>query len=121
MQVMNLRRREAMQLKSRILRAQSAQQIFVPLNPKVRMQPALHQNACATQRNRLVDLLANLIDSAHVGVRRAGPSIERAERADDVADVRVIYVAIDDIGDDVVRMTTLANLVGRGANARDVV
>src|SRR5689334_22003435 len=121
MDVMNLRWREAVQLKSRILRAQRAQQIFVPLDAKIRMQTALHQHARAAKRDRLVDLLANLVERADVSIRRTGPTIERAERADDVADVCVVDVAIDDVGDDVVGMAARAYLVGCSANARDVV
>ena len=121
MQVVNLWRREAVQLKARILRAQGAQQIFVPLDAKVRVQSALHQHARATQRDRLVNLLANFVERAHVSIGRAGPPIERAERADNVADVRVIDVAIDDVGDDVVRVTPPANLVSGRADARDVI
>src|SRR6266446_5968514 len=121
MQVMNLWRRKAVQLKARILRRQSAQQIFIPFNAKIRVQPALHQNARATQRNRLVNLLADFIDRANVSVGRAGPAIESAESADNIADIRVVYVAIDDVGDDVVRMTAPANLIRGRADPRDVV
>ena len=85
------------------------------------MQPALHQNARAAQRDRLVNLFANFIERAHISVRRAGPAIEGAERADDVADVRVVDVAVDDVGDDVVGMLALANLVRGRADFRDVV
>ena len=54
----------------------------------------------ATERNRLVYLVANFFDRAHVSIRCAGSPIEGAERADHVADVRVIDVAIDDVRDD---------------------
>ena len=121
MDVVNLGRRKAVQLKLRILRVQRAQQIFVPLDTKVGMQSALHQHAGAAERDRLVDLLADLFERAHVSVGRAGPAIERAERADDVADVRVVDVAIDDVGDDVVGMSALANFIGGGAHCCDVV
>jgi hypothetical protein len=40
-----LRRREAVQLKLRILCVQRPQQIFVPLDIEIRMQSALHQHA----------------------------------------------------------------------------
>ena len=121
MKIVNLRRREAMQLKARILRAQRAQKIFIPLDAKIRVQSALHQHTGAAERDRLVDLFANLIHRPHVGVRRAGPAIECAECTDDVADVRVIDVAIDDVGDDIVGVTTLTNLIRGGSDGRDVV
>src|SRR5437879_2609139 len=119
MNVMNLGRREAVKLKARILRTERAQKIFIPLDSKIRMQTALHQNACAAERDRLVDLFANLFKRAHVSVGCAGPAVERAERADDVANVRVVNVSIDDVGDDVVRVLALANLVSRRAYLRD--
>ena len=118
---MNLGRRETVQLKSRILFTQRAQQIFVPLDAEVRMQSTLHQHAGAAERDRLVDLLADLVERADVSVGRAGTAIERAEGADDVADVRVVDVAIDDVGDDVVRVAARAYLVSRDAHPRDVV
>src|SRR6266446_2472105 len=121
MEVMNLRRGETVKLKPRVLRTKRAQKIFVPLNSKVRMQPALHQHARAAERNRLVNLRANLVDRAHVGVGRARPAIERAESTHDIADVRIVNVSIDDVGDDVFRMTRLANFVSRGADASYVV
>src|SRR5437870_11851640 len=121
MEVMNLRRRETMQLKARVLRTKRVQKIFVPLDAEIRMQPTLHQNAGASERDRLVNLRANLIYRAHVGVGRARPAIECAERADDVTYIRIVNVSIDDVGDDVVRMTSFPHFVGRGADASNVV
>ena len=109
-----------MQLKARILRAQGAQKIFVPLDTKVRMKATLHQNAGATERDRLIDLFTDFIYRAHVSIGCAGPAIERAEGADHVADVCIIDIPVDDVGDNVVGMATLAKLVGRCANAGDV-
>jgi len=111
MKVVNLRRRETVQLKARILRAQRAQKIFIPFDSKIRMQPTLHQHAGAAKRNGLVDFRANLIDGSDVSVGRAGPPIESAKGADYIADIRVINVAIDDVGDDVVEMTALPNFI----------
>src|SRR6185369_7819000 len=85
------------------------------------MQTALHQHARAAERDRLVNLRADLLECADVSVGRAGSTIERAERTDDVADVRVVDIAIDDVGDDVVRMTARAYLVSGSAHPGDVV
>src|ERR1051326_1361794 len=82
MKVVNLRRREAVQLKAGIFRAQVAQEIFVPLEAEVRMQSALHQHAGAAERDGLIDLFADLVEGAHVGVGRARPSIKGAKRTD---------------------------------------
>src|SRR5689334_4496029 len=85
------------------------------------MQPALHQHPRAAERDRLVDLLADLFERANVSVRCARSTVERAERADNVADVRVVDVAIDDVSYDVIRMAARANLVSGHAHPRDVV
>ena len=121
MDVVDLWRREAVQLEAGIFRAQGAQEIFVPLDAEIRMQSALHQHAGAAERDRLIDLFANGLDGLHVGIRRAWPPIESAERADHIADIRVVDVAIDDVGDDVVGMAALANLVRGGADGGDVI
>src|SRR5205807_7246362 len=71
--------------------------------------------------DRLVDFFANLVDRAYVSVRRAGPAIECAESTDHVADIRVIDVAIDDVGDNVAGMTALPNFIRGGSDGRDVV
>ncbi len=85
------------------------------------MQAALHQNTRAAQRNRLVNLCANFVNCPHVRIGRARPAIERTERADNIADVRVVDVAIDYVGDDVVGMPSPANFICGSADARDIV
>src|SRR5262245_51492931 len=97
---------------------QLSQQVFVPLDSKIGMQAALHQHAGTAEGDRLIDLMANLVERTDVGVGCSRPAVERAERANYIANVRVIDVAVDDVGDDVVGMTTLANFVGGDANAR---
>ncbi len=121
MKVVNLWRRETVQLKTGVLRAQSAQQVFVPFDAKVRVQSSLHQNTGAAELNRLVNLSADFVDGPHVGIGRAGPSIERAEGAHDVADVRIVDVAIDDVSDDIVRVASLANFISGRTDARHVI
>ncbi len=116
MDVVDLRRREAMQLKVGILRVQRAQKIFIPLDSEIRMKPALHQDAGSAKGNRLINLRADLVERPHISVGSARPAIESAERADDIADIRVVDVAIDDVGDDVVGMLALPNFIGGSAN-----
>lgn len=85
------------------------------------MQPALHQDPGAAERDRLINLLADFIEGPDICVGRARPPVESTEGADYVAHVGVIHVAIDDVGDNVVRVATLANLIGREPNAHEVV
>ena len=58
----------------------------------------------------LVDLLADLLGGEDVVVVVLLGAVERAELAVHVADVRVVDVAVDDVGDDLVA----AAVVGRG-------
>ena len=110
-----------MQLKSGILRTQRAEQVFIPLDSEVGVQPALHQDARAAERNGFIDLRADFFEAANVGVGCARATVERAKGPDDLADVRLVDVAIDDVGDDVLRVTPRAYLIGSGSHACDVV
>src|SRR5262249_38039187 len=64
--VVYLWRREAVQLKSWILCTQRTEQIFIPLDSKIWMQSALHQNAGASERDGLVNFVADLFEAADV-------------------------------------------------------
>ncbi len=66
------------------------------------MMPALHQNLRAAERDGFLDLFVDLVMSDHVGVVVARDAVERAELAIDVADVGIVDVAVNDIGDDLV-------------------
>ena len=66
------------------------------------MMTALHQNLRAAQRDGLLDFLVHLVQRDDVGIVILFHAIERAELAIDVADVGVIDIAVNDIGDDVV-------------------
>src|ERR1700752_426956 len=85
------------------------------------MQTALHQDPSAAERYRLIDLFADLLKAANVSVGCTRATVERAESANDVADVGVVDVAIDDVGDDVIGVTPRADLISSGSRARDVV
>ena len=64
--------------------------------------PALQQDLPAADRNRLLDLPEDLLERQHVAVARSHGPVERAEVAARHADVRVVDVAVDDVGDDAV-------------------
>src|SRR5688500_133807 len=57
----------------------------------------------------------------NISVRLPGPAVERAERADDVADVCVIDVAVDDVRDDIGRVLPHPDLVGREPDPHKIV
>ena len=64
------------------------------------MMPALQENLHAADRGEFVELLVELLQREHVVIVVLLRAVERAELAVDVADVRVVDVAIDDVGDD---------------------
>ena len=62
------------------------------------MQPALHQDLVAAQRDRLADLLEQHVAVEDVGLGVVDLAVERAEVADRRADVGVVDVAVDVVG-----------------------
>ena len=99
----------ACSLKRRITFLDRAEQIFVPRQRQIRIVAALQQQLHAADRDRLVDLAEQLVEAQDVAFRRSDGSIERAEVALRDADVRVVDVAVDDVGDDAVRMLARAH------------
>src|SRR3569833_2997961 len=104
-----------------VLGLDAAEQILVVLDAEIRMMAALHQQAGAADRERLLDLLEDdrlrqQVALSHV----AGRAVERAEVAGGLADVRVVEIAVDDERDPLRIVLPVAELV-RDAAARDEV
>ena len=97
-----LTRAESVNVDLRKFRFDVRKQIEIPLHRKFRMMPALHQNLRAAERDGFLNFFIHLVVRDDVGVIVFLDAIERAEFAIDVADVRVIDVAINDVGDDFV-------------------
>ena len=93
---LDLHRREAVDPDA-LLVAEEAHQIQVVVPGQVRVHPALQQEASATDGAGLRSLLGQLLPGEHIAAAVAGPVVEGAEGAVDVADVRVVDVAVDDI------------------------
>src|SRR5690606_16359072 len=55
-----------------------------------------------------------------IGFRVPLDPVERAERAELLADVRVVDIAVDDVADDAVAMAGLPDGVGRGAEVEQI-
>ena len=81
-----------------------AHQLEIPLERDVGVVSALQQDLHAADRLALVDLGADLLEAEHVAFAVLGPAIERAELAVGDADVGVVDVPVDDVGDHVLRM-----------------
>ena len=108
----------AWSLNIRIARLDRAEQILVPRQRQIGIVPALHQQLDAADRDRLVDLSEQLLEPEDVAVRRADRAIERAEVALRDADVGVVDVAVDDVGDQSVRMLSRADAIGELSEQR---
>ena len=65
--------------------------------------------------------VADFLERPDVSIRSPGPSIESTESTNYVADVCVVNIAVDDVGDDVVGVSSLANFVGGHTDSRDIV
>src|SRR6185369_7874860 len=84
------------------------------------MQATLHQYTGTTKRYGFVDLLADLFKRPYVSIRSTGPPVKRTESTDNVTNIRVINVSIDDVSNDVFRMTAGANLISGRAHLSNV-
>ena len=94
--VLDLRRRERVQV-DRVARLDRAEEILVVVDAEVGMVAALHEQAGAAERERLLDLLEDHRLRQQVALAPvAGAAVEGAEVAVGDADVRVVEVAVDD-------------------------
>ena len=114
----DLGRREAVDV-DRVMALDVAHQVEVPLERDVRVVAALEQDLDAADRLALVDLGADLLEAQHIALIVLGPAIERAELAVGDADVGVVDVAVDDVGDDRVRVLPPALGVGQLAELEE--
>src|SRR5882672_7707199 len=76
------------------------------------MMPALHQDLRSAKRSRLLNLLIDLIEGDDIGIVVLFDAIKRAELAIDIADIRVIDVPINDVGDDIVTSSIISLCLG---------
>jgi len=96
-----------------------AHQLEVPLERDIRVVSALKQDLHAADGLALVDLGADLLEAQHVAFVVLGAAIERAELAIGHADVGVVDVPVDDIGDHVLRVLPPPLGVGQPAQLEE--
>jgi hypothetical protein len=75
-----------------------AQQVEIPVQRQVRVHAALHEDLGAADLDELADLLQQLLEGQRIRVVLVPVAAKGAERAAGRADVRVVDVAIDDVG-----------------------
>ena len=102
-----------MQLERGVSGLDRSKEILVPGNRQVWVVPALEEKLIAADGDRLFDLAQDLFKAKNVPFGRTHRAVERAEVAPRDADVRIVDVAIDDVGDDAVRMLTGTDPVGQ--------
>src|SRR5271170_6739549 len=96
----------------------------MPVNFEIGMEAALHENARPAKLNRLADFVVNGLEFEDVslfGFRALQRTIEGAKSAVLGAVVRVINIAIDDVGDHALGMQLAAHGVGFHADADQIV
>src|SRR5207245_937817 len=102
----------------------ATQHLLVPVNFQIGMQAALHQHACAAKFDGFANLVVDRFEIEDVPLFSFGSlqwTIKRAERAVFGAEVRVINVAIDDVGDHALGTQFAPDGVGAHADAAPVV
>ena len=90
----------------------SAQHFLVPVDFEIGMQAALHQHARASEFDGLADLFVDGVEVEDVTFFCGGAfqrAVEGAESAVLGAEVRVINVAVDDVGDRALGMQLAAD------------
>src|SRR5205814_6322682 len=102
--VQNLRWRQRVELERRILRLDRSEEILVPRDREIRIVATLQQQLISADGDRLVDLPEDLVEAEDVTLGRPDGTVERAEVAARHADVRVVDVAVDEVGHDAARM-----------------
>ena len=117
-QVDDFRRGQRVELERRIALLDRAEQILVPRQRQVGIVAALQQQLDAADGDRLVDLPEQLVEAEDVAFGRSDGPVERAEVALRDADVRVVDVAVDDVGDDAVGMLAGTDAIGEPSEQR---
>src|SRR5258708_9022284 len=85
------------------------------------MQPALEQNSGAAEFQHFVDFLVNLLEREDVAILGAERPVEGAEGTILGAEIRVVDVAVDLVGDDAGVVLLQAHLVRGHADAHEVI
>src|ERR1700722_7697708 len=100
--MIKFRRAKGMDIDLRIFLPDVIEQIQIIGNAQFRMMTTLHQDLYSADGDQFINFLIDLFMAQNVMVGIPFGSVKRAELAIDVADVRVVDVAISDISDDLV-------------------
>src|SRR5687767_13598970 len=109
----DLGRRKRMELELRISHLDRTEQVLIPLQRQVRVVSTLQQKLYTANGDCFVDLAEDLVESEDVAICVTDRTVEGAEVTASDADVRVIDVAVDYVGNDAIRMLTRADYAGQ--------
>src|SRR5690606_34288598 len=96
---LDLFRTEGLYPYGRMVSLQVPHQLEVPVELEVRVDPTLHEDACAAYGLELGDFGADLLERERVGVSLFTSSVEAAEAAADGTHVGVVDVPVDEVAD----------------------
>src|SRR5580692_5992857 len=110
----DFRSRIAVEVNLREALLDAAQHLFMPVDLQVGMQSALHQHARAAEFDGLANFLVDSVQVENVAFlssRSFQRTIEGAEGAIFRAEIRVVDVAVDDVGNGSLRMQLAAHRI----------
>src|SRR5207249_11367004 len=107
-ELLEFRRTKSVNFYVRIFFSDVPKKIDIPLKRQFWMMPALHQNLNSARRRKLVEFLVNLLERKHIMILVAFRPIKGAEFAVNVADIRVVDIAIDDVSHDLASAPAIA-------------
>jgi len=98
----------------RIFRADVRKHLQVEVDAQFWMVASLKKHLHTSLRREFIELLVNLLDTENIMILVPFGSIKRAEFAIDVADVCVVDVAINNVGDNFRTATIVGAVLGSG-------
>ena len=104
---------EPVDVHRRELRPEVGQHVEVPLQREPGVMTALDEDLIPVHRQEFLNLSVQLLHRDHVGAGILLRAVEIAEFAVNVADVRVVDVAVNDVGDDLVAAPAVRRGLGQ--------
>ena len=102
-----------------MVRFQVLHQLQIPAKGQILIDAALHQDTGAVNGLELPNLLADFFKRQRVRVLLVAGAVKAAKRAADVTDIRVVDVAVNQVGDDLRVGATLPDGVGGGGEVKE--
>ena len=91
-----------MNIDRRMMAPNVMKQVEIIIDGQLRVMAALHQHLRTAKRDGFLDLFVHLVERDDIGIVVLFHAVKRAEFAINVADVCVIDIAVNDVGNDVV-------------------